>query len=296
VVEPGRTQGKWREVVIQGWIFNGSVAKTTRDGFDLVVTVAAGENIREAPNGAIVARVRSGTLLRKGEVRGGWTRVRRAGWVPSNTVMLPAPSGPPRAEGDPTPVSLTEPVESGALATQSTAAPEDTASETEAVRVSRETVIFAAPQGGQFGSLQPGAPTRVLARSGDWTRVQLEGWVRHADLGRGARGSSLGGVTAAEVRSDPARYIGQTVDWRLELIAVQTADDLRIEMQKGQLYLLTRGPLPEPGFVYVTVTPKQADEFRSLQALQELTLRVIIKAPRTRFLATPVVELVSRVE
>jgi hypothetical protein len=261
--------------------------------------VAAGENIREAPNGAIVARVRSGTLLRKGEVRGGWTRVRRAGWVPSNTVTLPAsdaPSGPSRAERDSAPASLTEPVESGALTTQGTAAPEDTASETEAVRVSRETVIFAAPQGGQFGSLQPGAPTRVLARSGDWTRVQLEGWVRHADLGRGARGSSLGGVTAAEVRSDPARYVGQTVDWRLELIAVQTADDLRIEMQKGQLYLLTRGPLPEPGFVYVTVTPKQADEFRSLQALQELTLRVIIKAPRTRFLATPVVELVSRVE
>jgi hypothetical protein len=286
-------------VVIQGWIFNASVAKTTRDGFDLVVTVAAGENIRQAPNGAVVARVRSGTLLRKGEVRGGWTRVRRAGWVPSNTVTLPAkdaPSGPPQVERAPTGASLTEPVESGALSTQGTAAVEDTVAEPEAVRVSRETVIFAAPQGGQFGTLQPGAPTRVLARSGDWTRVQLEGWVRQADLARGAAGSSLGRVTAAEVRSDPARYIGQTVDWRLELIAVQTADDLRIEMQKGQLYLLTRGPLPEPGFVYVTVTPKQADEFRSLQALQELTLRVIVKAARTRFLATPVVELVSRVE
>ena len=101
--------------------------------------------------------------------------------------------------------------------------------------------------------------------------------------------------TAAEVRADPPRYIGRTVDWRLELIAVQTADELRIEMPKGQTYLLTRGPLPEPGFVYVMVTQSQANEFRSLQALQELTLRVTIKAPRTRFLATPVVELVSRV-
>jgi hypothetical protein len=86
------------------------------------------------------------------------------------------------------------------------------------------------------------------------------------------------------------------VDWRLELIAVQTADELRLEIPKGRPYLLTRGPLPEPGFVYVTVTEAQANEFRSLQALQELTLRVTIKAPRTRFLATPVVELVSRVE
>jgi hypothetical protein len=45
--------------------------------------------------------------------------------------------------------------------------------------------------------------------------------------------------------------------------------------------------------VYVTVKENEAERFRALQALQELTLRVIIKAPRTRFLATPVVELVS---
>ena len=298
-VEPGRTRGDWREVVIQGWIFTSSTEKTTRDGFDLVVTSAAGENIREAPNGAVVGRVRSGTLFHKEEVRGGWTRVRRAGWVPRHAVKTVAPEGPPApaqpVEPPEAPTSLTEPVESGALTTQSAAAPDETPSDSEAVRVSRETVIFAAPQGGQFGTLQPGAPTRVIARSGDWTRVQLEGWVRQVDLG-GGTGTSLGGVTAAEVRADPARYVGRTVDWRVELIAVQTADDLRVEMPKGQLYLLTRGPLPEPGFVYVTVTPKQAAEFRSLQALQELTLRVIIKAPRTRFLATPVVELVSRVE
>jgi hypothetical protein len=190
---------------------------------------------------------------------------------------------------------MDEPVESGALPVQATA-PEPldlVAADSGPVRVSRETAIFAAPQGGPYGILQPGAPTRVLRRSGEWTRVQLEGWIREADLAGGV-GTSLGSVTAAEVRADPARYVGRPVDWRLELIAVQTADELRTEMRKGQLYLLTRGPLPEPGFVYVMVTPSQAEEFRALQALQELTLRVIIKAPRTRFLSTPVVELVSR--
>ncbi len=298
-VESGRTRGDWREVVIEGWIFSQSTEKTTRDGFDVVVTTAAGENLRDAPNGAVVARVRSGALFHKQEVRGGWTRVRRAGWVPRHAVRTPAAeraSAPsPPVERPVAPVPLTEPEESGALTPQSAAAPDEAAADSEAVRVSRETVIYAAPQGGQFGTLQPGAPTRVIARSGDWTRVQLEGWVRQVDLG-GGTGTSLGGVTAAEVRADPARYIGRPVDWRLELIAVQTADDLRVEMPKGQLYLLTRGPLPEPGFVYVTVTPRQAEEFRALQALQEVTLRVIIKAPRTRFLATPVVEMVSRVE
>ena len=298
-VELRRSRGEWREVVIEGWIFTRSTARTTREGFDLVVTVPGGENIRESPNGRVLARVRSGTLLTNEGVRGTWTRVSRAGWVPRETVSgavkEPAPAASRQPPADPTPSPMDEPVESGALPTQATApvALDEVPADSEPVRVSRETAIFAAPQGGPYGTLQPGAPTRVLRRFGDWTRVRLEGWVREADLGGGV-GTSLGGVTAAEVRADPARYVGRPVDWRLELIAVQTADELRTEIPKGQLYLLTRGPLPEPGFVYVMVTSAQAEEFRALQALQELTLRVIIKAPRTRFLTTPVVELVSR--
>ena len=300
-VEPKRTRGDWREVVVEGWIFNRSTEKTRRDGFDLVVTATKGENIRSAPNGEVVGRVRTGTLLREEEVRGAWTRVRRTGWVPRGAVKGAAPRAatPPAVQPEP-PASvetdLTEPVESGALPAQAAAPalPAKVAADTERGQVARETALLAAPEGSQYGTLQTGAPARVVGRSGDWARVQLEGWVRESDLAPGSD-ASLGRVTAAEVRADPPRYVGRTVDWRLELIAVQTADELRIEMPRGQTYLLTRGPLPEPGFVYVTVTESQANEFRSLQALQEMTLRVTIKAARTRFLATPVVELVSRV-
>jgi len=300
-VEPKRTRGDWHEVVFEGWIFNRSTEKTRRDGFDLVVTAAKGENIRSAPNGEVVGRVHTGTLLRKEEVRGAWTRVRRTGWVPRGAVKSAAPRAatpaappaepPPSVEPD-----LTEPVESGALSVQAAAPalPAKVAADTQRGQVARETALFAAPEGSHYGTLQVGAPARVVGRSGDWARVQLEGWVRESDLAPGSD-ALLNGVSAAEVRADPPRYIGRTVDWRLELIAVQTADELRTEIPRGQTYLLTRGPLPEPGFVYVTVTESQANEFRSLQALQELTLRVTIKAARTRFLATPVVELVSRV-
>jgi hypothetical protein len=134
----------------------------------------------------------------------------------------------------------------------------------------------------------------VLGRSGEWARVQLEGWVRGGDL-QSASGAAVSGVTAAEVRSDPSHYLGRAVEWRLQLIAVQTADELRTEMPKGQNYLLTRGPLPEPGFVYVTVSDAQAAEFRTAPALQEMTLRVTIKAARSKYLTTPIVEYVSRV-
>jgi hypothetical protein len=85
------------------------------------------------------------------------------------------------------------------------------------------------------------------------------------------------------------------VEWRLQLISVQVADELRPEMPAGQPYLLTRGPLPEPGFVYVMVPRAEVARFKSLPPLTEVMLRVAIRAPRTRFLATPVAEFVESV-
>ena len=103
----------------------------------------------------------------------------------------------------------------------------------------------------------------------------------------------LAGITAAEVRATPEKFVGQTLDWRLQIIAVQLADELRPEMPSGQPYLLTRGPLPEAGFVYVMIPPDRVAQFRALPSLHEMTLRVTLKAARTRYLATPVAELVA---
>ena len=123
-------------------------------------------------------------------------------------------------------------------------------------------------------------------------KVQVEGWIP-ADAVASSDSAALVGVSAAEVHAEPARFIGQTLEWRLQVIAVQTADELRSEMPPGQPYLLTRGPLPEPGFVYVIIPSSQAATFRALPPLQEVVLRVAIRAARTRFLTTPVAELVS---
>ncbi|MBA3658427.1 MAG: hypothetical protein H0W67_02400 [Gemmatimonadales bacterium] len=176
----------------------------------------------------------------------------------------------------------------------------DTADQVEA---GRETVLFAVPRGLALAAdtaadsmrvalLASGAPARVIRRSGEWVRLQVEGWAREADL-RPSEGGALVGVTAAEVRGDPDRYVGKTVEWRVQLIAVQRADELRVEMPPGQPYLLTRGPLPERGFVYVMVGREQAERFRALPSLQELVLRVTVRAAKSRFLDTPVVELAS---
>jgi hypothetical protein len=232
--------------------------------------------------------VRTGALLRKLGTSGAWTHVSRTGWVPSEAIAALVKSDTPAVVPPPAPQGATPAAPAGSATAAKPPADPDRGA------VARETPVYAAPQGGQYGTLEPGTPARVLGRSGEWVRVQLEGWIREADL-EAASGGALTGITAAEVRTDPARYVGRTVDWRLQIIAVQSADELRTEMARGQNYLLTRGPLPEPGFVYVTVTEGQAAEFRALPALQELTLRVVIKAVRTKYLTTPVVELVSRV-
>jgi hypothetical protein len=292
-VATGRTRGGWNEATVEGWIFTTSTERTRRDGFDLVV-VGEGENLRRSPNGPVVGRVKEGTLLERVAQRGRWTRVRRNGWIPRKAIASPKAS---EARRDPvsqvqqpaSPKPRPTTPASGGAAAPAIAPPRG---ELERVQTARETTLGAAADGGTLGTLQGGVPARVVARSGERVKVQVEGWVA-ADAVVPSDSGAMVGVTAAEVRASPERFVGKTVEWRLQVIAVKQADELRSEMAPGQPYLLTRGPLPEPGFVYVSIPPAQVAEFQALPPLQELVLRVAIRAARTRFLTTPVVELVS---
>jgi hypothetical protein len=288
-VESGRTQGDWHQVTVDGWISTSSTAPTKRDGFDLVVTPDKGENLRRSPNGPIVGRAREGTLLERVGARGKWTHVRRKGWVRRQAV---APKTRRQAEA-----AQTRPAQS-AQSVQTRATPPAQPAKTvppDAVETTRATQLSATPGGAQYGSLQGGIPARVLGHSGEWAQVEVSGWVRESDL-QPAQGGAFAGVTAAEVRAAPDRFVGQALDWKVQLIAVQTADELRTEMPPGQPYLLTRGPLPEPGFVYVTIPADSVARFRALPPLAELTLRLRLKAAKTRYLTTPVAEFVALLE
>lgn len=281
-VDAGQADGDWRKVTVEGWIFQPSTSPTKRDGFDLVVTSDEGENLRGAPNGPIVGRAREGTLLERVGEKGKWFQVRRDGWVPRRAV--PADTTRPRqaraAQGRARPVAPAPPP-----------APQP-ASSIEGVETVREAGLSRMPDSAPASVLPAGTPARVVGRSGEWVRVEIEGWVRESDV-KPAEAGVLAGISAAEVRASPERFVGQTLDWRLQVIAVQLSDELRPEMPPGQPYLLTRGPLPEPGFVYVTIPPERIAEFRALPPLHEMVMRVTLKAARTRYLATPVAELVS---
>jgi hypothetical protein len=133
---------------------------------------------------------------------------------------------------------------------------------------------------------------RVLGRSGEWTRVQVEGWVRAQDLEIAPPGV-LVGVSAAELRAEPGRFAGRVLRWTLQYIATQTADDLRPDIPRGTTYLLARGPLPERGFVYVLVPDGRRSQIETLVPLVTMQVTVRVRQGRSRFIGNPVVDLIN---
>lgn len=294
----GATRRGWREVVLDGWVATALLRSDRRNGFDLSVS---GDDVRlrAAPDGAVIAHMQEGMLLDRVGSRGRWTHVRRKAWVRSDALRRPAGKSTERpAEADPPARAARDTADATAAyapmqqAAASPAAAPPTAERpgSERMEMARATPLSTVPDGPAAGNLAQGAGVTVVGRAGEWARVQVEGWVRASEL-TPTTGGPLVGVTAAEVRANPERYVGETVEWRLQYVSTAVADELRPEMPPGQPYVLARGPLPEPGFVYLMVTPEELARIRSLPALTELTVRALVRASRTRFLATPVLEL-----
>jgi len=272
----GTERDGWYQVTLTGWIWARSVRESTNRDFDLVVSTSGGENLRAAPNGGVAARLEAGTFLDEVERDGGWVQVRRAAWMWGRSLDVPGAAAPPAGEPA-TPARAASPPGGASLDRQSLAP---------------GTALRAAPDGDTVGAVSGKTAARVVARTDGWARVLVEAWVRASDL-TPADDSALTGVTAAEVRGGGSTYVGRLLRWTVQLIALQTADELRRDMPQGQRYLLARGPLPETGFVYVVITPEQA---RALDALDPLTLLTIlgrVRTARSQYLGNPVLDLLE---
>lgn len=300
----GAARSGWREVTLDGWVATSLLRADRRNGFDVSVT-GSDVRLRAAPDGAEVALLEKGMLLDRVGTRGRWTHVRRKAWVRTSAIGAAAPASsaqraprtPPSSEADSaraTAARDTQPDSAAAYRPMQAPAPATPAAPTEAdaeiMEAARAASLHAVPEGPRSGSFVPGTPLAIVGRAGEWVRVRAEGWVRESEL-KPATGGPLVGVTAAEVRANPDRYVGQTVEWRLQYVSTAVADELRPEMPPGQPYVLARGPLPEPGFVYLMVTPQELAQISAFPALTELTVRATVRAARTRFLATPVIQL-----
>jgi hypothetical protein len=174
-----------------------------------------------------------------------------------------------------------------------TGAPAAAAPDSSVTTLAGGSDLSATPDGPPIGRIEATRPVEVLERRDGWTRIQLDGWVRDAAVGDTPPPDR---ISAAEIRADPERYVGQTVEWSLQVLAVEQADELRPELPLGQPYVLARGPLPETGFVYLVVEGDQVAAFRNLEPLTEVRVRATVRAGRTKFLPTPVLDLVRRLD
>jgi hypothetical protein len=272
--------GRWVHVTLEGWMWARSLDSTERDGFDLTVAARAGENLRVEPNGRIVAQLASGALLFELDRRPAWVHVQRSGWMfrgslepvgASPGTRPGAPSRPPQAEEAPT---------------------ETGGSYLDRAVTAAAATLYRTPDGDTTGALRAGAAVRVLARSGEWVRVQMEGWVRERDLESGTP-EVLVGVSGAEIRARSEEFRNKLVQWVVQYIAIQDADEIRRDIPEGRRYMLARGPLPESGFVYVILNEEQVEQLSRLPALSELVIVGRVRTGRSHYLGNPVLTLVE---
>jgi hypothetical protein len=273
-------EGRWARLTLEGWVWAQSLEPTSQPGYDLRVAPTRGENLRAGPNGRVLARLAEGCLLEELDREPGWVRVRRVAWMFGGSLQRVDAGAP--ASTQPAP----------AAARPQSSQPGDALAGLDRAVTADRAGLFRTPDGDSAGVLAADAPVRVLTRSGEWVRVQTEGWVRESDL-RPSSAGVLVGVSGAEVRSRPQEFEGRLLQWAVQYIAIQRADELRSEIPEGQRYLLARGPLPEAGFVYVVLDDAQLEEVERLEPLAELVIIGRVRTARSQYLGNPVLDLVD---
>jgi hypothetical protein len=280
----GETRQGHTQVTLEGWIFAESVRRAERDGHNLQISRGGEENLREQPNGRIIARLVSGAYLDELERRGGWVRVRRTLWVAQAGLRGGTAAAPGGQSAAPAAPAAQDPP---------AAAPESaTAIDARRVLARRQLALLRAPDGASAGTVEAGTPLRITARAGGWVRVEAQGWVRESEV-RAADQSILTGISAAELRTTPDEFRGRLLRWTIQYIALQTADDLRPDFTPGTRYILARGPAPEFAFVYIAIPEARVDEVRRWEPLASVTVVARVLNGRSAYLANPVLELVD---
>lgn len=281
------SQGRWRQVVLSGWIWSPSVGPTDRGRFDLVVAADGGENLRvePAPDARVSARLLEGFLLERVEERGDWTRVRRTAWMwgPSLRVEEGRTAA---ASGDSAGPAA------GSQAGGDEAVPASAGPDRLAVAGSPARV-FRSPDGDTLATIRPGGDLTVLTRQGDWARVRLEGWVRAADLIAADSAPALTDLTAGDLRSNPDQYRGRRVRWTVQFISLERAEPVRTDFYEGEPFILARPSVSSEGFVYLAVPPDMVSRVEALRPLQRIRITGRVRTGRSALMGAPVLDLVS---
>lgn len=275
-VTTGVTNGSDVLVTIDGWVDESRLAGK-RDSFPVSVGGTQTLRIRATPSfeGKIMGELRPGAGVQMLGMSGTWAHVRRGVWIPASALgrsAAPAAGGMSSATAPaPAPASATAPA-AGSLS---------------AVRA---TKLLTSPAGRALGELPPGTVVQPVTRDRGWVRVRVEGWVQERDFS--PADSSFGmGLTAADLRADPAGMVGRMVRWEVQVLSLQTADPLRRDMAPDEPYLLARGPGSESALLYLAVPPSLLNEAKAIAPLTVVTITAKVRIGHSEPVGTPILDI-----
>ena len=268
----------WVQFDLDGWVWTRSLQAVNRGNFDLVVSAEGGENIRGAAGGEVLGHLEQGTLLETVERVAGWARVRRRAWVWRGSVALFGSDS------------------SGASAERSRLRVPSTVVDGQewALGGSAESPILSAPDGDTLAVSGPSTNLRVLAREGSWARVRLEGWIWLPQGSEGGVEASIrDDVTLEDVAAAPDDFRGEVLQWDLQFISLERAEEIRTDFFVTEPFLLTRMGDGDEGFVYVAVPPERLGEAQGLSPLERIRVVGRVRTGSARLTGSPILELLS---
>ncbi len=275
----------WTRVGVRGWMWRPSLERSG-DGWRVT---PVRENLRAEPNGRILGTLERGVKVRRGAENGKWFEVEMIGWLPDSAVRsgatVPAEGGDASDSAGRADPSVEESATGRAGEPASTPAPPVRGGET-ASRVEMEIGLRTAPGGAILAHLPAGTVLRAVERRGAWTRVEIEGWVPSESVRTdGSTASAPEAVALA-----PERFTGRRIQWTLEHVALQRAEEWRAEFESGEWYGLARVP-GRTAYVYLVVPPALLNEFRGLSPFETIRVEGRIRTGRSELTGNPIVEV-----
>lgn len=265
----------WARVGVSGWMWSASLE---RAGSAYRVAPES-ENLRAGPNGRILGQLVEGVGVRRVGEEGRWLEIELVGWLPESSVSQPAPEAEATADTAGPAPPAPAPVEES---------PEPAVSASAMGTLSRGVEMRTAPQGDALAQLPAETPVHVLESRGGWTRVRVDGWVPTPAV----RAGSLSEVDPDVVAAAPAgTFIGRTVRWTLEHVALQQADAWRPDFTAGEWYDLARIPGSGGRYVYLVVPERMLEEFRGMSPFQTLRIEGTVRTGQSALTGTPIVDL-----
>jgi hypothetical protein len=277
------------EVDVEGWVWLASLQ--VADGeYDLVVSVAEGENLRSEPQGEVIGRLEEGALLEELSRDPGWAHVRRRGWIwaasVSSSASVAASAAPSTAAATPAPAPVAA-APTPRPADPPTRRPEGFASAAGAA-------ILTAPDGDTLAVASGQGDLQVVSREGNWARVRLDGWVWMPTAGDApAADATPAALVPSDLTGAPQAHVGRVVSWTLQFISLEEAEELRTDFRRGEPFLLARYGGSDGPFVYVAVPPEQQTAVEGLVPLETIAVTARVRTGASALTGTPIVDLLS---